>query len=220
MRKKLQITTAVMVLLAAPALAQKTTSEMPTTGQQTAPPSTQPAAPTAAAPGTHASGEVRFVDAQQADEMLASTPLGTQVYNSENQSLGEINDVVLTADGQLKTVVIGVGGFLGIAERDIAVPWETLGVSREEDQDLVLRLDVSREQLENAPEFESVEERRLAEEAARAAQTPPATGAGARWRRRLFRERHPPFLRSRRAKRGPCRLSHPSPSRSRLSGSL
>jgi sporulation protein YlmC with PRC-barrel domain len=52
--------------------------------------------------------------------MLASTLLGTQVYNSENQSLGEINDVVLTADSQLKTVVIGVGGFLGIAERDIA----------------------------------------------------------------------------------------------------
>jgi hypothetical protein len=50
---------------------------------------------------------------------------------------------------------------------------------RTENQDLVRRLDVSREQLENAPEFESVEERRMTEEAARAAaQTPPATGAG------------------------------------------
>ena len=111
--------------------------------------------------------------------MLASTLLGTQVYNGENQSLGEINDVLLDADGQLKTVVIGVGGFLGIAERDVAVPWEALGVSRDENQDLMLRLDVSREQLENAPEFESVEDRRMAEEAARAAQSPPVTGAGA-----------------------------------------
>ena len=74
--------------------------------------------------------------------------------------------------------MIGVGGFLGIAERDVAVPWDALGVSRDEDQELMLRLDVSREQLENAPEFESVEDRRMAEEAARAAQTPPAAGAG------------------------------------------
>jgi hypothetical protein len=75
-------------------------------------------------------------------------------------------------------VVIAVGGFLGIAERDVGVPWEALSVSRDENQDLVLRLDVSREQLENAPEFESVEERRMTEEAARAAQTPPAAGTG------------------------------------------
>jgi sporulation protein YlmC with PRC-barrel domain len=171
MRKELQIASALAALLAAPALAQNTTPEAPS-------PSAQLPAPAAAAPGTGASGELRFVDAQKAEEMLASTLIGTQVYNGENQSLGEINDVLLAADGQLKTVVIGVGGFLGIAERDVGVPWEALGVSRDEDQDLMLRLDVSREQLENAPEFESVEERRMAEEAARAAQTPPAAGAG------------------------------------------
>ena len=72
-----------------------------------------------------------------------------------------------------------MGGFLGIAERDVAVPWKALGVSRDENQDLMLRLDVSREQLENAPEFESVEDRRMAEEAARAAQSPPVAGFGA-----------------------------------------
>jgi hypothetical protein len=93
--------------------------------------------------------------------------------------LGEVNDVLLAADGQLKAVVVGVGGFLGIAVRDVAVPWEALEVSRDDEgQDLMLRLDVSREQLENAPEFESVAERRLAEEAARAAQNPPTAGPG------------------------------------------
>ena len=185
MRKELQIATALAALLAAPVLAQNTPPAAPSTGeQQTAPmpatPSAPPPAPTAAAPdSTGAAGELRFVNAQQAEEMLASTLLGTQVYNGENQSLGEINDVLLDADGQLKTVVIGVGGFLGIAERDVAVPWEALGVSRDENQDLMLRRDVSREQLENAPEFESVEDRRMAEEAARVAQSPPVTGAGA-----------------------------------------
>jgi sporulation protein YlmC with PRC-barrel domain len=160
MRRELQIATALAALLAAPALAQNTT-------------------PTAAAPGTGASGGLRFIDMQQAEEMLASTLIGTEVNNGANQSLGEINDVLIDADGRLKAVVVGVGGFLGIAERDVAVPWDAFGVSRDEEQDLLLRLDVSREQLEKAPEFESVEERRMAEEAARAAQTPPATGIGA-----------------------------------------
>ncbi len=185
MRKELQIATALAALLAAPVLAQNPPPAAPSTGaQQTAPmpttPHTPPPAPTAAAPdSTGAAGELRFVKAQQAEEMLASTLLGTSVYNGENQLLGEINDILFDADGQLRTVVIGVGGFLGIAERDVAVPWKALGVSRDENQDLMLRLDVSREQLENAPEFESVEDRRMAEEAARAAQSPPVAGVGA-----------------------------------------
>jgi len=87
--------------------------------------------------------------------------------------------VLFDADGRLKAVVVGVGGFLGIAERDVAVPWDAFGVNRVEDQNPMLRLNVSREQLETAPEFVSVQERRMAEEAARAAQTPPATGIGA-----------------------------------------
>ena len=132
MRKELQIATALVALLAAPALTQNMPPAAPSTGEQQtahmpATPSTPPPAPTAAAhDSTSAAGELRFVNAQQAEEMLASTLLGTQVYNGENQSLGEINDVLFDADGQLKTVVIGVGGFLGIAERDVAVPWDTL----------------------------------------------------------------------------------------------
>jgi sporulation protein YlmC with PRC-barrel domain len=124
-------------------------------------------------------GGPEFVQAQQEREMLVSDLMGTQVYAGENESLGEINDVLLAEDGRLKAVVVGVGGFLGIAERDVAVPWEALEVSREEDQDLLLRLDVTREQLENAPEFETVAERQAAQQAEQAAQTPPAAGVGA-----------------------------------------
>ena len=88
MRKELQIATALAALLAAPALAQNTPPAAPSTGeQQTVPMSATPSAPPPApgAPGsTGAAGELRFVDAQQAEEMLASSLLGTQVYNGEN----------------------------------------------------------------------------------------------------------------------------------------
>jgi sporulation protein YlmC with PRC-barrel domain len=196
MRKELQIAAALAALLSAPALAQNTPPTAPAAGPQTAPapapqaggtatpasPTTQPSATgpgpapsTAAAP---AAGGPSFVQAQQDQEMLASDLLGAQVYNAENQSLGEINDVLLAQDGRLKAVVVGVGGFLGIAERDVAVPWEALQVSRDEDQDLQLRLEVGREQLGQAPEFTTVAERRAAERAAGAGQNPPAAGLG------------------------------------------
>jgi sporulation protein YlmC with PRC-barrel domain len=144
--------------LAAPALGQDTPLIAPNAGPQTAPapaphaggtatpasPTTQPSAtgpgPARATAAVPAAGAPSFVQAQQDQEMLASDLVGTQVYNAENQSLGEINDMLLAQDGRLKAVVVGVGGFLGLAERDVAVPWEALRVSRDEDQDLQLRL--------------------------------------------------------------------------------
>ena len=191
MRKELQIASALVALLAAPALAQDTPAA-PAAGQQAAPlPSPQaageptpatpaaeaPAQPEMATPAAGAMGGPNFVARQQDDEMLTGSLVGTQVLNAADESLGEINDVLLAADGRLKAAVVGVGGFLGIAERDVAVPWDALAVSRDENQDLMLRLDIGREQLEAAPVFETVADRRAAEEAARMAQTPAAPGA-------------------------------------------
>jgi sporulation protein YlmC with PRC-barrel domain len=188
MRKELHIATALATLLAAPALAQNTTPAAPEAGQPTAPmPAPEAtaggqttASPSAQVPAAGMAGNTEFVEAQQEEEMLVSNLMGTQVYTGENESLGEINDVLLAEDGGLKAVVVGVGGFLGIAERDVAMPWEALEVSRDQDGDLLLRLDVSREQLENAPEFETIAERQAAQQAEQAAQTPPAAvGMGA-----------------------------------------
>ena len=96
-------------------------------------------------------GGPSFVARQQDDETLTGALIGTQVVNAADESLGEINDVLLAADGRLKAAVVGVGGFLGIAERDVAVPWDALAVSRDENQDLMLRLDIGREQLRGRP---------------------------------------------------------------------
>ena len=110
-----------------------------------------PAQPEMAAPAAGATGGPSFVARQQDDEMLTGSLVGTQVLNAADEFLGEINDVLLAADGRLKAAVVGVGGFLGIAERDVAVPWDALAVSRDEDEDLLLRLDISREQLRGRP---------------------------------------------------------------------
>jgi sporulation protein YlmC with PRC-barrel domain len=56
----------------------------------------------------------------------ASKLMGLDVYNDGNEKLGEINELILDKDGKVNAVVIGVGGFLGIGEHDIAVSMDKL----------------------------------------------------------------------------------------------
>jgi sporulation protein YlmC with PRC-barrel domain len=50
--------------------------------------------------------------------------IGLNVYNANNESLGEINEILVDQSGKVQAVVIGVGGFLGIGERNVAVPMD------------------------------------------------------------------------------------------------
>src|SRR6188508_422309 len=52
----------------------------------------------------------------------ASKLVGLNVYNDSNESLGSINDLLTDKNGDIKAVVIGVGGFLGVGEHLVAVP--------------------------------------------------------------------------------------------------
>jgi len=52
----------------------------------------------------------------------ASKLVGLNVYNDSNESLGSINDLLTEKGGNIKAVVIGVGGFLGVGEHLVAVP--------------------------------------------------------------------------------------------------
>jgi sporulation protein YlmC with PRC-barrel domain len=48
---------------------------------------------------------------------------GLNVYNNNNETIGEINELIVNREGKIESVVIGVGGFLGIGERNVAVPY-------------------------------------------------------------------------------------------------
>ena len=56
----------------------------------------------------------------------ASKLMGLNVYNEANEKLGDINELILDKDGKVNAVVIGVGGFLGMGEHDIAVTMDKL----------------------------------------------------------------------------------------------
>ena len=54
----------------------------------------------------------------------ASKMVGLSIYNDKNESVGSINDLLTDKSGSIKAVVIGVGGFLGVGEHLVAVPFD------------------------------------------------------------------------------------------------
>jgi sporulation protein YlmC with PRC-barrel domain len=87
---------------------------------------------------------------------LASNLIGSAVYGSASEDaekIGDINDIVITPEGQVASVIVGVGGFLGIGEKNVAVEYGTIEwVERDGERWLVANM--TREQLETAPAFD------------------------------------------------------------------
>jgi sporulation protein YlmC with PRC-barrel domain len=68
----------------------------------------------------------QFMTQMQVDQVLASDLIGTRVVSANNESIGDINDVIVDRNGQVMAAVVGVGGFLGIGEKNVAVPFNSL----------------------------------------------------------------------------------------------
>lgn len=101
-----------------------------------------------------------FIQAQQADDWRASNIIGEDVKNASDEVIGDINDLVFGNDGKVHAVVIGVGGFLGIGEKDVAVPYSALTIKPSKDGDWVITAALDKAALEKAPEFKSLDDQK------------------------------------------------------------
>lgn len=81
-------------------------------------------AQTPAATDSAAPAATIATDSSHQGQWRASKVVGLSVYNDSNESLGSINDLLTDASGNIKAVVIGVGGFLGVGEHLVAVPYD------------------------------------------------------------------------------------------------
>ena len=62
----------------------------------------------------------------------ASRAIGTSVYNSDHDKIGEIEDIMLDKmDNAIMFAVVSFGGFLGIGEKYHSIPWASLDYSKE-----------------------------------------------------------------------------------------
>jgi sporulation protein YlmC with PRC-barrel domain len=107
-------------LIAAPALAQTN----PPAGSTTAPPAASTAAPAPMNTGN-------WMTQEQPGQWRASKLEGLDVYNQNNEKIGDISELLVDSSGKIQAVVVGVGGFLGIGERDVAIPFDQIKLVNE-----------------------------------------------------------------------------------------
>jgi sporulation protein YlmC with PRC-barrel domain len=151
MIRNLLATTAIATLLSTAAYAQDTTAPAPAT----------PAPATEAAPAE--------APVERADGHLATNLIGETVYNGtgdDAENIGEVNDIVIGSNGEIESLVVGVGGFLGIGEKNVAVNYAEVDWA-ERDGDRWLVVPTTKEQLEAQADFDR-----------RAYDPAPATTAG------------------------------------------
>ena len=94
----------------------------------------------------------RYVTVKPADT-LSSKLIGTNLYNKQNETVGEIKDLVIENGKTITGIVVSVGGFLGMGERYVAVDPATV-VLRRDNSTMKATIDASKDSLKNAPTFD------------------------------------------------------------------
>jgi hypothetical protein len=83
----------------------------------------------------------------------ASKLVGLTVRNEQNETIGEIKEVLVNNNGAVQSAIVGVGGFLGVGERNVALAWNQLKLARDNDQ-LRAMVSMSKDQLKTLPEYQ------------------------------------------------------------------
>lgn len=146
MLRTLLTTTAFAAMLATGAIAQDTTT-----------PATETPATTAATTADAVGSSILATGYSITDkDNLATEIIGRQVYSSsatDAEHIGDINNLVVGPAGEVAAVIIGVGGFLGIGEKNVAVNFSELQWIVADDNTKRFVLPTSKEALEAAPDF-------------------------------------------------------------------
>jgi sporulation protein YlmC with PRC-barrel domain len=74
------------------------------------------------------------------------------VYDNQDNKIGDVNDLIVDQGGAINAVIVGVGGFLGAGEKNVAVPFNTLKVT-EKNGKRYLVMDTTKQALESAPGY-------------------------------------------------------------------
>lgn len=121
------------IFVAAPALAQTSPTSGSTTMQPGAAGSAGGAGMSGGTAGSSAGAGagssnlgagLNFISQREPGVWRASELIGKDVYGSNNEDIGEVNDVLIGQNGQIRGVIVGVGGFLGLGETNVALPMQ------------------------------------------------------------------------------------------------
>jgi len=73
---------------------------------------------------TQSAGPGQVMTQMPPDLMRGSQLMGIDVYGADNQKIGDIDEALVDRQGKIHAFVVGVGGFLGIGQKDVAIPFD------------------------------------------------------------------------------------------------
>jgi PRC-barrel domain len=146
MIKRILVTTAVAALMISSGLAQSTNNAQSNNNDADAP---------------------KFVPAQTADQWVFSKFKGTDVIGPNNETIGGVNDLLFDKSGKILGVVVGVGGFLGLGQKNVAIDMSAFqampgggsntqapATGGNDPTNVKLKVAWTKEQLQQAPDFQ------------------------------------------------------------------
>jgi len=170
MLKTLLITTAVSGVIISSAIAQPQTPSTPAPTEQSSAPKEQSSAPKEQSrmkESTSAS-EAKFIPSQSADQWVFTKFKGSDVVGPDNASIGFVSDLLFDGTGKIIGVVVGVGGFLGIGTKNVAIDMSAFNVmpagtgskdnapadNTNDPTNVKLKVAWTKDQLKDAPDFQ------------------------------------------------------------------
>ncbi|MFZ0606919.1 MAG: PRC-barrel domain-containing protein [Xanthobacteraceae bacterium] len=109
-------------------------------------------ASTAAFAQPMAAGGAGLMSSVPSSSMTVTDWYKQDVYDQQNNKIGEIMDVLVNKSGQVDAAIVGVGGFLGAGEKDVAVSFDAIKSTMKNDK-VYLTMDTSKDALKKAPGF-------------------------------------------------------------------
>jgi sporulation protein YlmC with PRC-barrel domain len=122
--------------------------------QQTPDPPKEPAATASPnPPGAPTSPDLTVATVKLQGGFRISKLIGATVYNDQNEKIGSLDDLIAKDGNQIVMAVVSVGGFLGMGNKLVAVPYDQLHVEMNKDQTKVTIPNASKDTLNAMPNF-------------------------------------------------------------------
>jgi len=119
---------------------------------------TQPSSSSSTTNAASASASsAKFINSQRQDQYLASKFKGTDVIGADDKKIGDVSDILFDKGGKVEAYVVGVGGFLGIGSKEVALAptaFQVVPGDKSKNESDKLRLSMTQDELKQAANFE------------------------------------------------------------------
>ncbi len=99
-------------------------------------------------------GNEKYLENKPADNFFTSNLIGQEVKNnSSDDVVGTVEEILINRDGQIAAVVLSTGGLMGLGEKEVAINWNQIDRTMDENDEVQLSVDFTESSIADAPKF-------------------------------------------------------------------